>query len=368
MKTAVALEATWQRMKRPFSWAAVLVFGLLWNVARSLLLPQPLHWEEALLPFALAIQSLILSPLPWQWTGDERPMGGLLRGLAQAVPWNLGWVLAIFLLLPFHGPPEGSGGGAGRGMGGGRGRGQWAAEPAGENARTTSPRLLILGAAGFSFALILGVVLAQKERAEQLEAETRGSLRAAQAWALQSQMNPHVLFNLISALTEMARENPKATEESLLSLADLLRRLLDHSAHSRAPLSEERALVAAFLDLEQIRLGSRLRVRWEWATEVESEQCQPLLLQPLVENAIKHGIAPSRDGGDLVIGLRRDGSDLVLRVANTGIPLNRGTDGIGLTNLRRRLELIGEAKAGFTLRAEDGWTVAEVRTPAAPSA
>ena len=87
-----------------------------------------------------------------------------------------------------------------------------------------------------------------------------------------------------------------------------------------------------------------------------------------MENAIKHGIAPSRDGGDLVIGLRRDGSDLVLRVANTGIPLNRGMDGIGLTNLRRRLELIGEAKAGFTLRAEDGWTVAEVRTPAAPSA
>lgn len=363
MKGIQALEATWKRAKRPFSWAAVLMFGLLWNVARALILSQPLHWEEALLPFALGVQSLVISPLPWQWTGNDRPMGNLFRGLAQAVPWNLAGILAIFLLLPFHGPPEGSGNGGGRGMGMGRGRSPWAMEAPAETPRMISPRVLVLAAAGFSFALILGVVLAQKERAEVLEAHTRDSLRVAQAKALQSQMSPHVLFNLISGLSEMARENPGATEESLVTLADLLRRLLDHSARTRVPLSEERALVEAYLELEQVRLGPRLRVRWEWDEELDPHETQPLLLQPLVENAIKHGIAPSRQGGEMIISARLDGDQAVIRVANTGAPLRMGKEGIGLANLRQRIDLIGDSGAGFTLATENDWTVAEVRTP-----
>jgi two-component sensor histidine kinase len=360
MKATRALESIRQRAKRPFSWSAVLSFGLLWNLARWLILPQPLHWEEALLPFVLGILSLVISPFPWQWTGDDRPMGNLFRGLAQAVPWNLAGILAVFLLLPFHGPPEGSGGG---GRGPGRGRGPWAAEAPAEAPRTISPRVLILAAAGFSFALILGLVLAQKEGAEALEEETRRGLHAAQAKALQSQMSPHVLFNLISGLSEMARENPQATEESLVALADLLRRLLNHSARSLAPLSEERALVEAYLALEQVRLGSRLQVRWEWDGSLDAVEAQPLLLQPLVENAIKHGIVPSREGGELVISLRQDGDRAVLRVANTGAPLRTGKEGIGLSNLRQRLGLLGGSDVGFTLGTSAGWTVAEVRAP-----
>jgi LytS/YehU family sensor histidine kinase len=93
-----------------------------------------------------------------------------------------------------------------------------------------------------------------------------------------------------------------------------------------------------------------------------------MLLQPLVENAIKHGIAPCREGGEVIIGLRREGGDAVFRVANTGAPLQPGKEGIGLSNLRQRLDLVGGGSAGFTLEAQQGWTVAEVRTPVVPHA
>jgi two-component sensor histidine kinase len=366
MQLQTTLGSTLKRARRPSSWAGILGFGLLWNAARALVLSAPIHWEEALLPLAVGGVGLVLAPIPWQWTADSRPLASPLRGFLQAAPWNLAWMAAIFLLLPFHSPGEGGqGGGNGPGGGGmGRGRGRWAVEQrTAEQTTTLSPRMLALAAAAFAFAMALGLVLAQKERAELLEEEARESLKSAQLRALQAQMNPHALFNLISALSEMARENPGATEEGLMSLADLLRRLLDHSARSRAPLADERALVETYLELEQIRLGSRLQVHWDWDAAMNAVEAQPLLLQPLVENAIKHGIAPCREGGKIRISLRREGDLAFLMVANTGAPLQAGKDGVGLANLRQRLELVEPGRANFSLRHLDGWTLAEVRTP-----
>ena len=357
-----AVTCTWNRARRPSSWVAILGFGLLWNLARLLILPAPIHWEEAVLPFAIGVAGLVLAPVPWQWSADSRPMAGAVRGALQSVPWNLAMVALIFILLPFHGPGEG-GQGNGPGSGMGRGRGRWATEPQSEKTSTLSPRMLALASAAFAFAMALGLVLAQKERAERLETDARESLKGAKLRALQAQMNPHALFNLVSALSEMARENPAATEESLVSLAELLRRLLDHSSRSCAPLADERALVEAYLGLEQVRLGPRLEVQWEWDEALDAREVPPLLLQPLVENAIKHGIAPSREGGRIRIALRMDGDLALLQVANTGAPLQKGRDGIGLANLRQRLELLGTGRAGFSLETEAGWTVAEVRTP-----
>ncbi|MEI6473614.1 MAG: histidine kinase, partial [Holophagaceae bacterium] len=177
--------------------------------------------------------------------------------------------------------------------------------------------------------------------------------------ALQSQMSPHVLFNAISGLTELVWKDQKATEAALVSLAQLLRGLLDSSTRPVDPLATERLLVEHYLAVEHIRLGTRLRVAWDWDQQLESHLVPPLLLQPLVENAIKHGIAPCREGGELRIFLRAEGSGFCLGVANTGLPLAEGhAEGIGLGNLRERLSLLGERPECLTVQGQDGWTVA----------
>ena len=177
---------------------------------------------------------------------------------------------------------------------------------------------------------------------------------------LQSQMNPHVLFNAISGLSELVREDPVATERALLSLSGLLRDLLDYSARSTAPLAQERVMVEHYLALEQIRLGKRLRVAWDWDATLEHRELPPLMLQPLVENALKHGIAPHRGGGELRIRLGLGEHGLELEAANTGEGLGSPTqEGVGLRNLKERLAYF-QPGATLSLSREGDWTRAVV--------
>ena len=222
-------------------------------------------------------------------------------------------------------------------------------------------RDFILGLATVAFGTLLGRILADRD-GERIRAEAAERFaREAQTRALQAQMNPHVLFNVISGLAELARENPAATEEALVRLAELMRRLLEHAGRIAAPLAQERILVEMLLALEQFRLGERLKVTWVWDPALESLWIPPLLLQPLVENAIKHGIAPCRTGGEVEIGLSGTREALLLWVANTGSPLKQGApEGVGLANLRQRLALMQGEPGRFDIRAEAGRTLAEV--------
>lgn len=341
------------------TWGAVLGFGALWLLTRWGFGNAPDRWQEIVYPFALPFAYLALSPVPWQWSGDDRPLAGVLRGLLQAIPWNLVWVVSISLMLGMSRGTDRRGPGPGQGQGR---HGYGAAVRPAEPAPLLPPRLVALSIANLSFALLLGWILADKERAERQESHAVRAAALAQARALQAQMNPHVLFNAISGLTELVHEDPQAAEEALVSLATLLRGLLEHGARVVAPLGAERALVAQYLALETIRLGDRLRVSWDWDARLESCELPPLLLQPLVENAIKHGVAPNRGGGELRIFLRREGSTLHLGVANTGrSPEGDPAEGVGLRNLRERLELLGEGAGVFRFSQEDGWTVAELR-------
>ena len=214
----------------------------------------------------------------------------------------------------------------------------------------------------FPFAMILGWFLAEKERAESAEKEMVGLVRQAQARALQSQVHPHALYNTLSGLTELVHEDPDAAEEALVGLTELLRMLTHHSAASELPLAQERALIRHYLRIEEIRLGPRLTVSWNWPEWADAVVLPPLLLQPLVENAIKHGITPSPEGGTLKIGVFRTSQGLVLRVANTGMPLGeKHAEGTGLKNLRERLSLLEHLAPSLELRTEDEWTLAELR-------
>lgn len=212
------------------------------------------------------------------------------------------------------------------------------------------------------FAMVLGWFLAEKERVERIGAEARERERQARARALQSQLHPHVLFNVLAGLTELVHEDPDAAEEALVGLAELLRMLMRHGSALSLPLGQERALLKRYLEIEAIRLGNRLEVQWTWQEELDRIMVPPLLLQPLVENAVKHGIAPCADGGLLRVEAIRTGTGLLLRVVNSGQPLNRDArDGTGLGNLRERLSLLPEPRPVLDLRQEGNWTVAELR-------
>lgn len=365
MKALDLLRTTRRRLQKPGTWGAILVFALIWNALRWSMASQAPELPEAALPLLLGAALMALSPWPWQWTGNDATLAGPFRGLLQAVPFIYLLVFGILALVPLGG----QGLALGHGPQGGRGRGPGAGLGPGGPPTVSLPglppissRVALLGMASLSFGLLSGWILAGQEQA-QARADALDLLaRKAQGEALQSRMNPHVFFNTLSGLAELAREHPAETEAALLALADLMRRLLQHTQLSKAPLAEERALLEGFLSLEQLRLGDRLTVRWAWDRALEDTEVPPLLLQPLVENAIKHGIAPARAGGEVEIGLASDGAALHLWVSNTGRPLEPGgPEGTGIRTLRQRLALLAPLPGRLQIRSEGGRTVAELR-------
>jgi LytS/YehU family sensor histidine kinase len=213
---------------------------------------------------------------------------------------------------------------------------------------------------------IIGAVLASRERETEQRQQAESLARQAQSRALQSQMHPHALFNAINGLAELVRKDPLAAESALEALGDLLRGLMRASDYALLPMKQERRLVEDLLELESIRLGSRLQVQWEWPPEIDVLTVPPLLFQPMAENAIKHGIEPSREGGVLILRAERSDEELILSVKNSGEPFVKDakpSSGLGLRNLKERLFLIYGDRAHFELRSEGAWTLAEMRLP-----
>ncbi len=210
---------------------------------------------------------------------------------------------------------------------------------------------------------MVGGVIALRERLALENVQIRAAAREAQSRALQGQLNPHVLFNALNGLAELVQKAPGDAEMSIRHLSDLLRKVLAASEQDLARLSEEKALLEDYLDMEGLRLGRRLQLAWDWDPEVNRVWMPPLLLQPLVENAIKHGIAPSKSGGILKICAGRDGEDLLLTVQNTGQAMKQNItyEGVGIRNLRARLGLCFGPGATFSIGPQEEWTVAQIR-------
>jgi hypothetical protein len=349
MRLTAALAHAQERTRRPGTWGAVVLFGGVWDLLRWGAMPGAWESSGLLIPFLLGAATLVLAPLAWQWTGDDRPAAPFGRGLSQALVLNGLFVVLVLTLLPVEEHPMMMG----RGMR--MGHGPFPVPP-------WQLRIWILGLASLVFGVLMGRVLADRD-AERLRAEeAERQAREAQTRALQAQMNPHVLFNAISGLAELAREDAASTETALVKLAELLRRLLEHAGCLAAPLSQERRLVEGLLALEQFRLGDRLKAAWVWDASLEGVLAPPLLLQPLVENAIKHGIARNRAGGELEIGLSGTSEEVRLWVSNTGLPFKSGSpEGMGLSNLRQRLALMRGEPGRLEIRTENGRTLAELR-------
>ncbi|HWQ09759.1 MAG TPA: histidine kinase, partial [Holophaga sp.] len=211
-------------------------------------------------------------------------------------------------------------------------------------------------------SMLSGYSITVWERTHYAKEETERRLREAQWVLLRGQLSPHVLFNALNDLAELVHIDAAAAEQGLLDLSDLYRALLVHGNRPEAPLKDERALVGRYLGVEAVRLGSRLQVQWDWDERLEGLRLPPFLVQPLVENALKHGISPSPEGGALQIRMGQEGQDLVIQVRNTGRPAPAVPgQGIGRANLEARLSLAFGEKAGTRLFTEDAWTVAEIR-------
>ena len=183
--------------------------------------------------------------------------------------------------------------------------------------------------------------------AERRILETQVTAREAELRALRAQLNPHFLFNSLNSINALVGADPEGARRMCEGLGDFLRRTLALGARDAVTLGDELALVDRYLGIEQVRFGDRLRI--ERSVEPGAAACSvpPLLLQPLVENAIKHGIQDCVDGGTIRIEARRDGALLRVVVENpvdADSPLRRG-EGVGLENVRRRLEVFGTRDA-----------------------
>lgn len=197
--------------------------------------------------------------------------------------------------------------------------------------------------------------------------------KEAELRALKSQVNPHFIFNSLNSLRALIDENPARARQAVTQLANLLRYSLQSGQLETVPFEEELRTVNDYLALEQVRHEERLRLRLDIAPETLGLPIPPLLLQTLVENAVKYGISTRPDGGEVAIVARREGDSLRLQVTNPGqlagaeAPGGAASTGLGLRNAAERLRLLFGDRATLQLRALDRSVVmAEAILPVHP--
>ncbi len=227
----------------------------------------------------------------------------------------------------------------------------------------------------FVYWAMLGVqrALAYRRRCRERElqaARLQALLTQAQLQMLRMQLNPHFLFNTLNTISALVQRDANTAERMIARLGDLLRLSLENAGRHEAALKEEVEFLQAYLEIEQARYGDRLRVAFDVDPDALDVPVPYLVLQPLVENAVKHGIAPRRRGGRLEVRARLEGGSLCLEVIDDGpgMPEGRpanGRQGIGLANTRARLEHLFGGAHSFELRApEGGGLCVAIRVPA----
>lgn len=203
------------------------------------------------------------------------------------------------------------------------------------------------GVAGFSLLIGAGLLAYFNLRSRALSP----AISEARLQALQARIRPHFLFNSLNAVLSLVRSDPRHAERALEDLAELFRALMSE-ARQLVALSDEIRMTRAYLELEQLRLGDRLRVLWHIEKMPADALVPPLLIQPLVENAVYYGIEPEREPGEISINIYRSQDQVHVVVKNplSPDPAHRKGNGIALDNIRERLLLHFDLDA--TLKAE----------------
>ena len=254
-------------------------------------------------------------------------------------------------------------------------------------AMTLDPRLLLhwirnpqwLAAFGFTslvISLVLSLIFFWRERhalaQAQLQAERLRSERIereavfANLRALQAQIEPHFLFNTLANVTSLVDPDPAKAKHMLESFIRFQRASLNATRNESTTLADEAELIAAYLDVLQVRMGARLRYQIDVPPDLHAVALPPMLLQPVVENSITHGLEPKVEGGTVRVRAHRNGGGVEVEISDDGVgfaPTTRG--GVGLTNVRDRLRLIYGERASLAIAdAAGGGAVVRLTIPA----
>jgi two-component system sensor histidine kinase AlgZ len=190
------------------------------------------------------------------------------------------------------------------------------------------------------------------------------ALAEARLQALQSRIRPHFLFNSLNAVLALIRRDPKRAERTLEDLADLFRSLVSDATRF-VRLADEISLLERYAEIEQLRLGERLRITWELDAAPSDALLPPLVLQPLLENAVYHGVEPATEPGDVLVRIERRGDRVIARIENALIEAEAERSGnrMALDNIRERLALFFDAEARMTTRTDGGRYRVEIDMP-----
>ncbi|MBI4912006.1 MAG: histidine kinase [Acidobacteria bacterium] len=345
MRAAAVIAQMKHRGLERWTWVVVTVYGVtLEAMYLSALGLEKVRFHDILYPFLCGAAYFVFGPAGWQFTGDDRRKPGFLRGLLQSMLW-CGFLYVLCLPVP-----------------GGDEAPIWMRWLSAEG---WPDWMRWLNATEWTRMLVFTWFVAKWEETRASYQEAAGRAREAQGTLLRSQLSPHFLFNALSAFAELGRRDWPSTERGLRSLSRIFERLVELSERDVVPLGDERRLIEDLLSIESLRLGERLRVRWDWDPGADAVRAPSLLLLPLVENALKHGLKHSVEGGEITIaGAIQDGR-VRLEVANTG-PWSEpspGSAGVGLKNLQARLRLSYQERASFSLDREGSWTRAVILLP-----
>lgn len=263
-----------------------------------------------------------------------RRLGVLATGIYYTVLCTLGVVIGVMLVMAGHGAAF-----------------QWLAHPR------------WLASMAFTSALIsvvIGAILLARERQAHAEAElarerarierAEREAAAANLRALQAQIEPHFLFNTLANVASLVDADPAQARRMLESFNRFLRSSLAATRAAATTLGAEAELIGAYLEVLQVRMGARLRYRIDVPAELAGFALPPMLLQPIVENAIRHGIEPKVEGGEVAMRAWRTADGIRVEVADTGVGFAAATaGGLGLTNVRDRLRLLHGDRASIAV-------------------
>lgn len=230
------------------------------------------------------------------------------------------------------------------------------------------PVLFAAGAMLYMVAVSLHYLLSafeQSRRDENRSLELKVLAREAELRALKAQIDPHFLFNSLNSVASLCGADPEGARRMSQLLADFLRESLRVGAEQTIPLSEEFALARRYLEVERVRFGSRLRVEHRLDRSIESVAVPPLILQPLVENAVRHGVGHLLEGGYIIIEARSLGDVVRLRVENACDPDRPRSQrkGIGMSNVAQRIETLYGRRGRFEAVDSETLYVTTVEIP-----
>ena len=202
-------------------------------------------------------------------------------------------------------------------------------------------------------------------KTSQLEAK----LAKTQLQVLKMQIHPHFLFNTLNAISTLIRKDPDASDRMLTHLSDLLRITLDNAGEQEVPLEKELELLEPYLEIEKTRFSDRLVIAIDIEPEVKSAKVPNLLLQPLVENAIKHGVGPRSSGGRIEISAKKENGRLLIEIRDDGLGIpgdsqKKLKEGIGISNTRARLKQLYGDNFKFSIHnRRDSGVLVEISIP-----